>query len=674
MPEDALIYNQFKKFSDLFFSKEKGFWGMEKRAANLFWGMLFIILWTCQSVCAASVPRQMTPDYKVAFYEFNCYHMQDENGRKTGYGYEMMQDIAEYLQCTFSYVGYESTAKDCEEMLRKGTLDLYTAAKKTPEREKEFAFSVHTAITAVTCLNTKMGNETIIPGDYETYDGMKVGLLKRHTYNEEFLGFAEEKGFYCQVVYYETPAALADALVSGEVDAVQNSYVHTPEDEKQLETFGETPYYIMARKEDQDLIDRIDKAIDCLNAESPDWRMELYSKYYGTESLNAAFTDQEQDLLEEMRADHVVIRAVMKPDVRPYSWYEKGKAYGIVPDIFREIVQELGLDCEIIPVQNRKEYQEVLESGEADIWLDLYGYQEEEGKTRYKITEPYLTTTASIVRDRDALEKIEKLAVEEESVLVREIVSSVWPSKKIHLVKSDILKQSETLVLNGEVDGALVLTYTAQNLVRENIQNHLRSDIVPGVLVEMRMGVNAQIDWRFYELWQKALSKVTKDISSKIQEAYLEEMTEPSILAYLCDHPGYLTVLLVGILLILFLAFMYVYSAKSKMQQQKIAGELAKALEEAKKANEVKQNFFSKMSHDIRTPLNVVLGMTQVAQKYQQDPARQEKALNSIEAAGNYLLVLVNSILDMNQLEHGTVELLQEPFRPAVCVKKVWNF
>lgn len=102
------------------------------------------------------------------------------------------------------------------------------------------------------------------------------------------------------------------------------------------------------------------------------------------------------------------------------------------------------------------------------------------------------------------------------------------------------------------------------------------------------MGVNAQIDWRFYELWQKTLSKVTKNISSKIQEAYLEEMAEPSMLAYLCDHPGYLTVFLVGILLILFFAFMYVYSTKSKMQQKKIAGELAKALEKAQKANEVK--------------------------------------------------------------------------------------
>lgn len=61
--------------------------------------------------------------------------------KKYGYGYDMMQDLSEFLQCTFSYVGYEKSAKECEEMLRNGELDIYTAAKITPEREKEFVFS-----------------------------------------------------------------------------------------------------------------------------------------------------------------------------------------------------------------------------------------------------------------------------------------------------------------------------------------------------------------------------------------------------------------------------------------------------------------------------------------------------------------------------------------------------
>ena len=69
----------------------------------------------------------------------------------------MMQDVSKYLQCTFSYVGYDNTAKECEEMLRSGDIDIYTAARKTEERETEFAFSKHPTITATTCMNVKVG-------------------------------------------------------------------------------------------------------------------------------------------------------------------------------------------------------------------------------------------------------------------------------------------------------------------------------------------------------------------------------------------------------------------------------------------------------------------------------------------------------------------------------------
>lgn len=196
--------------------------------------LLLMIMSLCP-IKAYAVEQQETPDYKVAFYAFDCYHMQDANGKRSGYGYEMMQGLSKYLQSTFSYVGYNKSASECEEMLRNGELDIYTAAKKTPEREKEFAFSTHPAITSSTCMNVKVGNNTIVAGDYSTYNGLRIGLLKRHTYNGAFLDYVKEKGFDCEIIYYETPTELSNALV--------NSYIRIPEDEKTIENFGETPYY-----------------------------------------------------------------------------------------------------------------------------------------------------------------------------------------------------------------------------------------------------------------------------------------------------------------------------------------------------------------------------------------------------------------------------------------------
>ena len=638
---------------------------MRKRLTAALMGIMMIIMSVCP-VYAASMEKIDTPDYKVAFYAFDCYHMQDDNGKRTGYGYEMMRGISKYLQCTFSYVGYDKSAEECEEMLRNGEVDIYTAAKKTPEREKEFAFSTHPAITSSTCMNVKVGNNKIVAGDYSTYNGIRVGLLKRHTYNNTFLNFAKEKGFDCEIIYYDTPTELTKALINDEVDALVNSYIRIPEDEKIIENFGETPYYIMVRKEDKALVEQMDQAIDSMNVDTPTWRSDLYNKYYGAEKSNTDYTDEEQALLKKLQDNNTVIRAVMNPDANPYSWYENGEAYGIAADIFKATAKKLNLKYEIVPVSTQKEYEKAINSGAIDIWIDQEGYYDDDQARKYKITDSYLTSSVSVLRRRGVTTKIKKIVVKNENIEVKEIVSSLWPSAKI--VKADTLEECKKKVLNGEVDGALLLTYTAQKLAGEDIQNRLRIEVVPGAEMSLKMGINASDNSHFYGLWEKTLNNVAQNMSAEIIQEHLDEATTPTIIEYLFDHPGYLITVCAGVFLLLFLILLYVQSVRSKRRQEKISAQLSAALEQAQEATESKQNFFSKMSHDIRTPLNVVLGMTQVARKYKNDTKRLENALDNITTEGNYLLVLINSILDVNQLEHGVVELVQEPFNPAECL------
>lgn len=643
-----------------------------RKKASILWMqicLLILILALSSSVYAYSVPRAETPDHKVAFYEFDCYHMEDENGKRSGYGYEMMQSLSQYLQCTFSYIGYDKTAKECEEMLRNGEIDLYTAAKSTAQRREEFAFSTHPAITAKTYMNVKIGNTKVIPGDYSTYEGLKVGLLERHTYNNDFLEFAKQKGFSCEIYYYQTPQELTNALITGRVDAVVNSYIGTPEDEQIVEDFGETPYYIMARKEDQDLIDQLDKALDQMNMEDPNWRTVLFNKYYGAEEASTELMPEEKELLSQLQQEHTVIRAVMNPDGKPYSWYEDGEARGIAADMFRAVARKLGLSYEILEVSDRTEYMEALSSGDVDIWIDMDCYYEEEGVIKYKMTDPYLTTTVSVLRRRGSSGKVKSLAiVDGNDISVKEILAVTWPDAEV--VDAEDNGQCVKEILNGNVDGALLLTYTAQKLAREDVQNRLRVDIVPDVSVNLQMGINAQIDHCFCRIWQKTLKEVSKKNGAEITQAYVEETVIASMGRYLFDHPAYLILLIVIFSMIVFLSLLYIQSIKTKKRQQQIAGELAVALVEAKEANDAKQNFFSKMSHDIRTPLNVVLGMTQIAQKYKYDTPKLENALENIAAEGQYLLVLINSILDVNQLEYGHIDLAKEVFDLAICVEE----
>lgn len=636
-----------------------------KKKLMVLLSILLVMISYCQAY-AAPVPQEDTPNYKVSYYSFDCFNMQDEYGENYGYGYDMLQGLSKYMQCTFSYVGFDKSAKECEEMLRNGEIDIYTAARRTPEREQEFVFSTYPAITATTCMNVKRGNDKIVSGDYSTYNGLKIGLLERHTYNDRFKQFVEEKGFDCEIVYYTTPTELSNALIDGDVDALVDSYIRTPEDEVTVENFGETPYYFMAKKENKALIDDLDRAVDAMSIETPNWRSELYNQYYGSQDSNTELTLDEKALLKKMQADKVVVRAVMHPDREPYSWYEDGKGYGIVWDIFTATAKKLGLEYELVQVSSNEEYEEILSSGEVDIWIDCY-FEDDENHT-YKATNPYLDTSVSVLRRRGASAKMSRIGVVEDNAAVRKIISNNWPSAEIIPLKDN--NQCVEAMNDNKIDCALMMSYMAQKLARDDTQNRFSVDIVPGAEISFRMGVNASANYNFYGIWEKTLAEVSGNQSAEIVQNYLETENTPTLIAYLYDHPTYFVVTVGMLFFMVFIIFMYIESTKSKNKQLRISDQLSEALIDAKNANEAKADFFSKMSHDIRTPLNAVLGMTQIAIKYKDDPDKLDDALANITSEGNYLLTMINSILDMNQLEHGHMELVNKPFDPNECMRE----
>lgn len=83
-------------------------------------------------------------------------------------------------------------------------------------------------------MTIKVGNTKIVSGDYSTYQGIKIGLLERHTYNSKFENFAKSKGFSYEITYYDTLEKLTHALINGEVDALVNSYISQQKMKKSL--------------------------------------------------------------------------------------------------------------------------------------------------------------------------------------------------------------------------------------------------------------------------------------------------------------------------------------------------------------------------------------------------------------------------------------------------------
>ena len=96
--------------------------------------------------------------------------------------------------------------------------------------------------------------------------------------------------------------------------------------------------------------------------------------------------------------------------------------------------------------------------------------------------------------------------------------------------------------------------------------------------------------------------------------------------------------------------------------QKEINAALQKAAEEATKANRAKSEFLSHMSHDLRTPLNGIMGMLEIADENRKDPETVQQCLVKIGSAANHLYSLINDVLDMSRLESGSVTLTEKPF------------
>ncbi len=243
-----------------------------------------------------------------------------------------------------------------------------------------------------------------------------------------------------------------------------------------------------------------------------------------------------------------------------------------------------------------------------------------------------------------------------------------WSDAEVVVI--DDADQCVSSLEKNDVDGVLLPSYMAKMLARENIQNRLVVEVVPEATISLKMGINAEDSYLFYGICSKTLASVAQNEAQDAVRSYLEVSGTTNIIEYLFDHPVYMIIVVALICFILFMVSLYIQSNRAKKKQQLISEKLTVTLQEAKEASDAKSNFFSKMSHDIRTPLNGVIGLTQIAKKYRDDPDKLDDSLERISSEGMYLLNMINSILDINQLEHGHIELVERPFKIEDCVKQ----
>lgn len=627
------------------------------------------------SACpAAYADPQVQEVIRVGFFAFPGYHSIESDGRRSGYGYEFLQRLAVHAGWTYEYLGYEGSYADSLEMLRRGEVDVVTSVSKTPEREKEFLFSDQSIGVNSTIFTVKAGNRDIVEDDYSTYDGVTVGMLEGNSKNENFERFAEEHGFTFQARYFEEQDELTEALQNGTVDAAVTGSLRLLGDEWVLESFDASPFYICTRADRADLMDEINHAIDEMDLHAPNWRDELHDTYYAAEQSGSILLNAEENaFLEDLRQSGRTIKLLFNPDRVPYCYFQDGEAKGILPAIFAALAQRLSLDYEFIPVEDRETYFAVRETEAADIVLDFisdYYLAEEEN---FKITVPYFQTSFA----RLALEgfdgSIEKLAMIERSEALKDYVASRYPNEAV--LRCETSKDCVQAVLDGRADATFLYAYSSEWYVSEDDRNRLAS--VTFASTSFSYAVSNSIEGGRYLL--SILDKGAESFTpAEIDAIVAREVDaaqgsrEISLEAILYQRPEYFIIGVSGLFLFLFTVVLLIVRTRNQRQlERKIdkatidlqnkTRELSSVLQAADAASRAKTVFLNNMSHDIRTPMNAIIGYTTLIRSHLDSRERVEDYLTKITHASNHLLSLINDVLDMSRIEAGKVTINEKP-------------
>lgn len=592
---------------------------------------------------------------RAGFFAFDGYHVIAEDGTRSGYGYDLLQMIARYENITYEYIGYENSWNDMLEMLENGEIDFVTSARKTPEREAIFDYSERDIGTTATMLTVKAGDHTVTAGDYASYDGMVVGMLKGSSRNDSFEEYAQEHGFSYDAVIYDTTEELKAALQNGEVTAAVSSALRPTEDEWILDTFDEEAIYIITRKGDTETMALIDDALEQMDRYETGWRQDLKDEYYSENSGEYLYlSSEETEYLEKLEEDDTVFTVAVNPDRYPYSYIDDdGTVTGILIDVFDLIADRAGISYEIIQTETREEYIALLESGEADLCMDMHESFSNAEDYGYKITDSYMDGWFSWVLLKNYSGKMTTVAVvgattSEKTDLTGEAEATVY---KTHDSYDECLEALRA----GEADAYYTYTYQAERIVYEDVYNDLKT-MQSNRQAHFSIGVRQDTDVRLLTILNESVGSLTESEVNLIIDSYANLGVQTfSIVRLANEYPLVLLMTVICLSLTVICLILMVRSRRLHLQTEQ-------ALQKAEAAGRAKTEFLSNMSHDIRTPMNGIMGMLDIARENLDDKEKVDECLGKMQGAADHLLSLINDVLDMSKVEAGQMNQEEKAF------------
>ncbi len=599
-----------------------------------------------------ALPADAADKIRSGWYE-DAYNITGRHGERSGYGYEYLQAMAGYTGWDYDYV--KGGWSELMQAVASGDIDIMGAVSYTPERAQDMLYSEVPMGFERYYLYADLVNAGISTTDLSTLNGKRLAVLKDSIQTEQFRAWEKEHGIAVNYVYVKSFEEAKALVAAHEIDCVIST--ETPAwveaGLSAIAITGGSEIYFVVNKRRPDLKRALDAAMHQMERDRPFYADELYQRYLSAVAVPTLSAAEKAWL-----AAHGPVRLGWMEGETGFSrTNDEGRLEGVINDyvnLATGAFANQGLAFELVRFTSREEELAALKAGRIDAVFHVSSSPYAAEVNGLALSNTLLTMTLAAVTTQDYFIEAadNRVAVPTGNLLVRWHIAYRHPNWTI--VDVATAEEAKKAVLSGRADCFVVPS--GQTISAHEHDARLRSVFLTesgdAVMAVMRGQTTLLM------ILNKTLQPVSASTLSGALSMYESAARHVTTMDYLRTNLGPVAAVTIAIVFAVLAVFAWLLAKarNAARQASELNRQLAAAVRAAREANDAKTSFLFNMSHDIRTPMNALLGFSKMIKEGLTDP----KLLGyqaKMEQSGNLLLSIINNVLDMARIESGKMEL-----------------
>lgn len=583
---------------------------------------------------------------RVGYFPYANFQEGSSGEHKQGAGYEYLQKISYITGWKYEYV--YAPFKECLDMLEDGEIDLLGSVSYTPERAESIDYSTYAEGTERYWIYTRENHANLADGDPKQMNGCRIGVADGSYQKELLEKWLDSNQIQAEVVICKGYDEMIEKLDADELDALVVPALSVNSDFIAIANIGASDCYFGVSKSRPDLLKELNSALEEINNTETDYSSKLYARYEGKAVINYALNKEEKQWLDAH--ENTICVGYLKDNL-PFCGEENGKLTGILGTVLDTVQEKYKITIKAVPCSTGEQMNEALQSGEIDIAgpiiQDLYTQE----KFQVILTDEIFDITPVVIyKGNEYNSSISTIAATETSIYSELMVSLLFPDAEIK--QYDTQEECLEAVANGKA-GATVIPSSKINLLNESPLTKSLSFAEMAKRQELAMFTTRE-NRRAATIINKAIEQSSNVLNGVVLAQNSVSEKKMTLRDVFAEYGG----LAVGVsFVIIFVLLLLVYSLSVSRKKQM---EALKEAQDANAANIAKTTFLNHMSHDIRTPMNAIVGFTDIAMKRKPDK-EVENCLKKIRQSSEYLMTLINDVLDISHIESGKLEYKPVP-------------